>query len=264
MTRYNDYIYGNEDRIFINTNLGCSSQCSYCYLPDLNIDIGTKKKNSISINGLINNLLKHKSFIAGRDGTILSLGCYSECWDEFNQNDTLYLLEKLIPFENPIQLSTKRQIKLDTIKPILSKLAWQKQLNIYISNSTISHWKKYEQKTTKPEYRFKSFDITLLEQVPMYLYIKPVLPRVTIKDVEKYILIAKEYKIDIILGKMFNKEENNNLAPIGNNRLFYNVPTNQENDEYQFIYDSLIKHTNVYTESIEPINLTREKNNGII
>jgi DNA repair photolyase len=240
----NNYLYGDTNRIFLNTNLGCSSQCSYCYLPELNIAIGTKANKHMSVNDLFNSLLENTDFSAGKDGTIISLGCCSECWDEANQGNTIELLSKLIPLGNPIQLSTKREVKLASIQPLLSELAWYGQLNIYISNSTISHWDEYEQKTTAPMHRFKSFDLKSTNKIPMYLYIKPVLLGITIKDIEQYISIANQYNLDIILGEMFTTNESPILAPIGQNNLYMDSTTNRQNEEYKYIFNSLSKHRN--------------------
>lgn len=255
----NHYIYGDENRIFLNTNLGCSSQCSYCYLPDLNIEIGSKVNKHISINDLFNSLLADTNFCAGKDGTIISLGCYSECWDEVNQQNTIELLSKLLPLGNPIQLSTKREVKLESIQPLSSELSWYGQLNIYISNSTISHWNEYEQKTTAPKHRFNSFDLKSTNNIPMYLYIKPVLLGITIKDIDQYIFIANQYNLDIILGEMFTTNESPILAPIGQCNLYLDSTVSRENEEYRYMFNALSEHRNVYFTSTEPINILRGK-----
>jgi len=43
----NNYLYGNKERLFLNTNLGCNAQCSYCYLPILNFNLGKTPNNVI-------------------------------------------------------------------------------------------------------------------------------------------------------------------------------------------------------------------------
>lgn len=259
----NQYIFGNQERIFLNTNLGCSSQCSYCYLPDLDIDINTKITKKIDLNKLIKNLREHIDFEIGKNGTIISIGCYSECWDIHNIHDTIKLLTQVIPMGNPIQLATKCEIKLADIEPILENLLWGQQLSIYISSSTISHWQKYENKTTNPIKRFKSFDITSKYNIPMYLYIKPMLPNITIKDSSQYIAIIKEYNINVILGEIFTtKKSDKKNAPIGNYKLFYDAKYNINTKEYQLLYNTLNKYSTVFSKSIEPILTYRSNHNG--
>lgn len=256
------YIFGNKERVFLNTNLGCKSQCSYCYLPDIGLEINIDQQYTLSIDILLKKLNEKKDFVPGRKGTIISLGCYSECWDKDNLQDTLRLLHQLIPKGNPIQLATKCQIKMKDIEPILDKLLWEKQLNIYISNSTISYWTQYESKTTNPKNRFLSFHIAQDRNIPMFLYIKPLLPSITIKDMKKYIKVIQKYKVDIILGKMFSTEENTKLAPIGNNNLFYSIDNDIAIKEYHLLYNTFTQYTHVFSESIEPILHQRSRNDG--
>lgn len=249
----NYFINGNASRVFLNTNLGCSSVCSYCYLPELDLKVGTKKKNKMAIDHLINALENSDFFVPGKHGSILSIGCYSECWDSANVRDTIELLLKLIPYKNPIQLSTKRQIVKSDLDPVLAKIIWEGQLSIYISNSTISHWKEYEQKTCDPKNRFRSFEISKLQNIPMYLYIKPVLPGITIKDLNKYIKIIEEYNINVIIGEMFTSTRSAIKAPIGNNRLFYDNSKDRNTQEFEILYNELSKYANVYYSSVDPI-----------
>ena len=44
------YLYGSNERIFLNINLGCSSNCSYCYLSDLSINV--IKKDDMNLSSL--------------------------------------------------------------------------------------------------------------------------------------------------------------------------------------------------------------------
>lgn len=259
----NQYIFGDQERIFLNTNLGCASQCSYCYLPDLDIDINTKVTKKINLDILIRELKNNIDFRLGKNGTIISIGCYSECWDTYNIQDTIKLLTQIIPMGNPIQLATKCEIKLNDIEPILKSLLWSHQLSIYISTTTISHWKEYENKTTNPNNRFRSFGITSKYNIPMYLYIKPILPRITIKDSSQYSIILKKYDINVILGDMFTTNTSNvKYAPIGENKLFYDALNNIDIKEYQLLYNTLRKYSTVFSKSIEPILEHRKKNNG--
>lgn len=90
----NEFVYGNENRIFVNTDMGCNSNCSYCYLPALNIKHGIKKISAVEAIGLVEKLEYYKK---GKNGTIISIGCYSECMDQENIEDTLLIIESM-PF----------------------------------------------------------------------------------------------------------------------------------------------------------------------
>ena len=88
------YLFSNEpDRLFINTSLGCSSNCSYCYLPKLKYSKGKKLDTYITADVLIEQVNLYDNFKEGKEGTLISFGCYSECWDEQNKPQTIKLIK---------------------------------------------------------------------------------------------------------------------------------------------------------------------------
>lgn len=245
----NRYLYGNKERLFLNTNLGCHAKCSYCYLPSLNISLGKIPTNIINIYDLIDKLNSNNEFVIGITGTILSLGCYSECWDIINREDTIKLINLLLKYGNPIQIATKEYInEEDFCKINLNEIKYENHLSIYISSSTITEYEKYEKGTISPKLRFNSFELQKQHNIPMYLYIKPVLNNITIKDVDKYIEIIKQYNISAIVGELFTKFGNTH-APIADGKLFYD---NKMND-YSILVDKLSKNCNIFKYSTEPI-----------
>jgi DNA repair photolyase len=245
-----NFLYGTEERIFLNTNLGCSSNCSYCYLPSLNFEINNTPNNKLEPNRLIN-LLEGKSFFKkGKKGTILSIGCYSECWDESNKKDTISLINELLKYNNPIQIATKRQIKEKDLELILlDQVNYKHHLSFYISSTTISEHLIYEQKTTNPKDRFKSFDILKKYNLPSFLYMKPILKNITIKDLPEYIKVIKNNKIDVIIGELFCTLGVKD-APISNGKLKY---SNQEEEDMKKITTEVSKYVNTYKYSTQPI-----------
>ena len=45
------YLFGKDSsRLFVNTSLGCTANCSYCYLPNLNYSKGKKLNEEILKN----------------------------------------------------------------------------------------------------------------------------------------------------------------------------------------------------------------------
>jgi len=242
----NDYIYGNSERIFLNTTLGCKSKCSYCYLPSLNLVENFK----IKITKLIILLKENTDFIKGKNGTILAIGCYSECWDIENRKDTINLINKLLYFQNPIQIATKQEVTLFDFNNIkLSDIKYYNHLSIYISSVSITHHNTYEKGTSRPLLRFNSFKIKKKYNIPMYLYLKPIIEKVTIRDIDFYLDLIKEYDIEVIVGKLF-ETSGKNLAPISNGILKYSDKINRD---YENIFNILKNYTKVYETSIEPI-----------
>lgn len=248
-TMTNNYLYGNRERLFLNTNLGCNSKCSYCYLPSLDLTFGKTPNSIIKTEKLLEMLNNNTSFQKGKDGTILSLGCYSECWDEINKEDTINLINILLAYQNPVQLATKKYISEDDFCKInLNKIKHPNHLSIFISSSTITQFQKYEKGTIDPMLRFDSFKIQSKYHIPMYLYIKPVLENITITDIDLYIQIIKQYNIDAIVGELFTTQEGV-IAPITEGKLYYE----NKNRDYDSIVKELSLYCKIYRYSIEPI-----------
>jgi len=247
MIMNSNFVFGDNKRIFLNTILGCASSCSYCYLSTLNLKLNSKVQISKLISILENN---RSDFIQGKNGTILSVGCYCECWDDDNRSTTIELINHLLKYENPIQIATKQQITLSDFEQInIDKITYYNHLSVFISSSTITHHSVLEKGTTKPSLRFNSFKIKNKYNIPMYLYLKPIIDKITIQDINKYINLIKKYNIEVIVGELFNK--NGSLdAPIANGILKYD---DNQSDDMQKMCHILKKYTNVYKKSIEPI-----------
>lgn len=242
------YLFSNEpDRLFINTSLGCTANCSYCYLPLLNYSKGKKLNTYISANEIIEQIKLYDNFKEGKDGTLISFGCYSECWDEQNKHQTIALIKYFLDKGNPIQISTKKYVDYNDLIDINNSIQYYGQLTIFISSATISEWNKYEKGTTNPIERFKSFEISNKLNIPVILYIKPILYDITLKDVDKYIDVIKKYGIKhVVVGSIIKTNGTGEVAPFVNDNSMYTEPIEQEND----IIKSLSTISKVYTKSI--------------
>lgn len=242
------YLFSNEpDRLFINTSLGCTANCSYCYLPLLNYSKGKKLNTYISANEIIEQIKLYDNFKEGKDGTLISFGCYSECWDEQNKHQTIALIKYFLDKGNPIQISTKKYVDYNDLTDINNSIQYYGQLTIFISSATISEWNKFEKGTTNPTERFKSFEISNKLNIPVILYIKPILYDITLKDVDKYIDVIKKYGIKhVVVGSIIKTNGTGEVAPFVNDNSMYTEPIEQEND----IIKSLSTISKVYTKSI--------------
>ena len=242
------YLFSNEPgRLFVNTSLGCTSNCSYCYLPTLNYSKGKELDTYISSEEIIKQVEEYKGFVAGKNGTLISFGCYSECWDDINRPQTIKLINYFLNKGNQVQFSTKRFVDYKDLIEISNNIKYYGQLTIFISSVTISEWDKFEKGTINPIERFKSFEITKLLNIPVILYIKPVLQDITIKDIDKYIEVIKKYNIkDVVVGSIIKTNGTGEVAPFVNDNSMHTQPINDE----KVIIDSLSKVCNVYTKSI--------------
>lgn len=241
------YLFSNDkERIFINTSLGCSANCSYCYLPTLNYSKGKELSNYITAEELIKQFEEYKDFKEGKDGTLVSFGCYSECWNDKNKKETIKLINYFLEKGNQIQFSTKRYVDYKDLEEISKKIKYKGQLVIFISSVSITEWDKYENKTTNPDERFKSFKIQEKLNIPVILYIKPVLYNVTINDIDKYIELIKKYNIkDVVVGSIIKTNGTGEVAPFVNDNSMHASHIEQED----IIIDKLSKLCNVYKKS---------------
>lgn len=242
------YLFSNDpNRLFINTSLGCTADCSYCYLPTLNYSKGKDLNNYIKADELIKQLEELNCFTPGRDGTLISFGCYSECWDERNKPETIKLIKYFLDKGNQIQFATKRYVDYNDLIEISKLIKYYGQLTIFISSATISEWERIEKGTTNPAYRFKSFEVEEKLNIPVALYMKPVLYNITIKDIDKYIEVIKQYHIKaVIVGSIINTSGNGEVAPFVNDNSMHTQPIEQEKE----IIKSLSSVCQVYTKSI--------------
>ncbi len=243
------HIYGDSIRLFINTELGCASACSYCYLPVEGFPINASGTDTSckTAKQILAELEEDERIRRGPQGTIFSIGCFSECWDKKNRKETLALILGLLPYGNPIQMATKRRIRKDDLSDVISSCHWSRQLSIFISSASVSDWKTYERGTTAPKRRFESFSACRDCGVNVFLYIKPVIPNVTINDIAIYGAIMEQYHLTAIVGNQFEKSTDGLRSPISHS---LNVAIHSEVDELR---EALAVYGKVYANSTDTL-----------
>lgn len=249
------YLYAkNSDRIFINTCLGCNGNCSYCYLPSLGYN---NKSNNLPVREA-SQIIKdiEESGINIDEKTLITLGCFSECWDEKNRPQTIELIRYFLQKGNQIQLSTKKQVNVEDVKQFQDLIKYMGQLVIFVSSASISQWEQMEKNTDTPTKRFKTFEVSKKLNIPTVLYMKPILQGITIQDIELYQEVIKRYGIkNVVVGSIFKEKESEETVHFSNrNKLFYNPVS----DELE-IKRKLMGMCNVYSRSSEVMAKYREK-----
>lgn len=237
-------IYGTSERIFVNTAIGCNACCKYCYMPKLG---HKKKEKTISGEMSVQQVLSMTCFSPGKNGTVLSLGCYSECLDLQNMKETETVVQGLLPLGNRIQLATKQIVTEHFLEIIKRYQMYDEQMHIYISMPTISLIEQLESGTALANQRITNIENCIRHNIPVVLYIKPFLENITESDLEKYIKIVRKYRIPAVVGGYLYTEPNGKLADVGNGRLYEG---NLEFGRIKFI-NELRKHTQVYEHSTE-------------
>lgn len=245
----NGYIFAVDNkRLFINTSLGCSGQCTYCYLPKMGFKNNSVNYNTISAKQLIDFINKHD--INFNKNTLITIGCYSECWDDYNKKETISLIKHFLKNGNQIQLSTKKQILENDIKEILPLINYYGQLIIFVSSTTISKQSIIEKNTTPIDERFSNFSLFKKLNIPAVLYMKPVLEKITVNDLDLYKKYINKYDINnVVVGSIFTSEISSEKVHFSSsNKLFYN-----KNPDEDIIFKELSKITNVYRRSTEVV-----------
>ena len=249
------YLYSKDSkRIFVNTCLGCTGKCSYCYLGKMGYDnrsiVGAVKKAE--------ELIEQIERIGISRDTLITLGCFSECWDDNNKPETIKLIKYFLKKGNQIQLSTKKEIALDEVGELESLIQYLGQLVVFISSATISKWNTIEIGTDSPSKRFKSFEISKILNIPTVLYMTPVLKEITKQDIELYKEVIKRYGVrDAVVGSIFGEKETEEIVHFSDKgTLFYN-PISEENE----IKKSLMKLENlrVFFRSSEVMQYYKDK-----
>jgi DNA repair photolyase len=180
-------------RVFVNPALGCASKCRFCYIEELGFT--ALKLSPFSGDDVKRELLKTPEFFPGRQGTLISLSPNTEPFDNRVLAKTLEYIASLSTLGNPMQIATRRKIERDTARKIVDSLEYPHQLTLFVSSCTITYHDTIEPGTTTPAKRFETFGVCRDEGLPTCLYLKPVIPGVTIKDVDAYIRVINQYAI---------------------------------------------------------------------
>lgn len=251
----NNYLFAKDNkRLFINTSLGCSGECSYCYLPKLGYGNKDNNYKTISANNIIEMI--EKSNLNLTKDTLITLGCFSECWDDHNKKETLKIIEYFLKKGNQIQLSTKKKIYSEELSILIPYIKYYGQLIIFVSSATISKQSVIEKNTELIEKRFENFEILKSLNIPVVLYMKPILHNITIRDLDLYKNYIEHYNIkDVVVGSIFTSDIANETVHFSNkNELFYN-PIKDED----IIISELSKVCNVYRRSTDVTNYYKMK-----
>lgn len=245
------FVYGDRYRIFLNTALGCPARCQYCYLPGMGLGHAPKY---ISAEDTLAMLKQLDVFIPGPQGTIFSLGCYSECWDDQNKPETIKLLSYLSIYGNYIQLATKQMISKEELNIIDSLALYPGQIGIYLSIPTLSRSEELEPGTALPQERLAPLKWKEeFENIYFILYIKPVIPSITLDDGAIYGHLMKIYQLSTVVGPLLAKGTGNTLVGEGDLKEI-------SSDESGSLRNMLEQYGSVYTHSTQIIdNLRAQK-----
>lgn len=247
-----NFVYGNAHRIFINTVIGCRAKCEYCYVPKMEIK---KKFEYITAKKAIAMVNELDVFIPGKEGTIISIGCYSECLDPHNVSETAQIVAFFLGQGNYVQLATKQKLSSDLCELFSKKMIFPNQLNVYISMPSYSYIPELEPGTASLKERENNIKQCKKYNIGVVLYIKPYIPTITHKDLKNYILLIEKYCIPVIVGNYLTTSVTKKMAEVGE-KILYEC---DESNLMKEFYNSLKDYTLVFTHSTDYIFYLRNK-----
>ena len=129
-------------RVFISTHLGCESGCTYCYLPhqtSFEFD-----EEIVPAQVLFNQVINDKRYKQGQNGTLVSLGCYSEPFSKNSFTETVELIDAFLQQGNRVQIATKQCVSEDSLQAISDIQQYANQFVLLTSCAAITDNEKIE------------------------------------------------------------------------------------------------------------------------
>ena len=193
---------------------------------------------------------------------MITLGCFSECWDDNNKPETTKLIKHFLQRGNQIQLSTKKEINMEEARQFENLIEYLGQLVIFVSSATISQWNTIEKGTDSPNKRFNTFDISSQLDIPTVLYMKPVLKGITIKDIDLYRDVIKKYGVrDVVVGSIYSEKYSEEPVHFSDKGLlFYNPISDESQIKSRLMQTGNIR---VFSRSSQVTQYYKEKNKDI-
>ncbi|NQV17027.1 MAG: hypothetical protein HQ534_00570 [Armatimonadetes bacterium] len=198
-------------------------------------------------------LKKHKQFIPGKKGSIISIGSWGDPFPESAYLYTLDYIKEMVKFGNPIQISTKYAMS-DTLLTELLKIPSQKnQIVLSTSITTFKLWKQIEPCADSPIARLQSLSKLYGSKIRTNLFIKPFIFGITSEEVKEFNLNLRIYNIDTCVVGVFywNKHIINKMRKIGlifpefediiKNQSVTNQLVCLPNSSYQTYYGTALK-----------------------
>lgn len=239
-----NFVYGTKDRIFINTSLGCRAGCKYCYLPQLGLSPGAGHRSAGEVIALVEQC---GYYVPGKAGSIISLGCYSECMDVDNIEDTKQAVSYFLGRENWVQLSTKQRLPEQLCASFSAELKFPHQLEICISMPTYSLAQTLEPGAAPVTDRIANIALCRKYGLDALLYIKPYLPHITSTDLPAYEGLAAAYGLPVVVGGILSVAPNGNLSDVGERRLY----EQEASKEMEAFKRELQRYTATYSHSTQ-------------
>lgn len=195
----------DNDSVIVSMALSCPANCKFCY-----IDSILQKQDELAVEGsllgklLAKDVFKDHRFKKGRFGTNILMGGFSDPFYKGNTSASISFITSLVNMsvDNIIHIATKFCASDEKLIDILS--SYNNLLVNYSVTSmsgALTMGKYYVKKRFKEAKRLSSLGVLCA------LYIRPVIPNVTIHDVPEIIKQARISGIQhVTIGRLFFDE----------------------------------------------------------
>lgn len=184
----------------VHTGIGCDYGCLYCYVPDMGFPM---KPRPYPLSGLqlVYALLNNPYFIPGIDGTLLAFGSVTEPFmDETKERAFEYLRYVKDYLGNPTQIATKSYLSPeDAVR--LRSLA-DERLSVLVTITTIANAKRLEPNAPTPQERFETIRNLSRVGIHVALFLRPIIPSVTIDYGEVLKAAAENGAVGVVAGSL--------------------------------------------------------------
>jgi DNA repair photolyase len=181
----------------IHTGIGCNVGCLYCYVPDMGFPL---KPQPYPLNGLqlAYALAINPYFVPGAKGTLLAFGSVTEPFLRETVERTLeYLRTTRDYLGNPQQLSTKLILDDYNIERLVNAI--EPKANILLTVTTIKYASILEPRAPPAEERFAFASRLVKRGVNVTLFLRPIIPGVTDKELDDIYRMAVEAGIKTVV-----------------------------------------------------------------
>ncbi len=182
------YLAWEAGRVIVSPNLTCPGKCAFCYVESLR-DTAVHRSEIKPMGRLIASYLATDAkFVPGKHGTAILIGGMSDPFHNTNADTTIDIIRTLCDegtdagLTNIIHISTRHCI--DNIK-IITELAQYN--NVVLNYSICSIDGEYEMGAYSIKKRFAEAKVALQAGITTGIYLRPVIPGITINHVEALI-----------------------------------------------------------------------------
>jgi len=186
----------------IHPGTGCEWNCVYCYLHTMDFPA---KAEPYRLTGeeILLSVVSNPYVAPGY--TPLAFGSVTEPFLSQIRNKTLEYLSHLSRTGCPMQFSTKQEIDDDTADAIAEA---GNSVNALISVTCTTSYERFEPHAPPPEKRLHGLARLKARGVPSFVFVRPVLPSVTVKDATEILELAESYGADgVVLGSLRATED---------------------------------------------------------